>query len=107
MKFLLKVIVFLIWITVKLISMIGNLLTHCACFVFNLLFLCIALGVVMSIAQRLWTTLFILTCCFPCVAGVCLCCNGILGNALGRAEKIYLLISMEAIYGQRAYAAIF
>lgn len=60
MKFLLKVIVFLIWITVKLISMIGNLLTHCACFVFNLLFLCIALGVVMSIAQGLWTTLFIL-----------------------------------------------
>lgn len=60
MKFLLKVIVFPIWITVKLISMIGNLLTHCACFVFNLLFLCIALGVVMSIAQGLWTTLFIL-----------------------------------------------
>lgn len=60
MKFLLKVIVFPIWITVKLISMIGNLLTHCACFVFNLLFLCIALGVVISIAQGLWTTLFIL-----------------------------------------------
>lgn len=60
MKFLLKVIVFPIWITVKLISTIGNLLTHCACFVFNLLFLCIALGVVMSIAQGLWTTLFIL-----------------------------------------------
>ena len=59
MKFLLKVIVFPIWITVKLISMIGNLLTHCACFVFNLLFLCIALGVVMSIAQGLWTTVFI------------------------------------------------
>lgn len=60
MKFLLKMIVFPIWMTVKLISMIGNLLTHCACFVFNLLFLCIALGVVMSIAQGLWTTLFIL-----------------------------------------------
>ena len=60
MKFLLKVIVFLIWITVKLISMIGNLLTHCACFVFNLLFLCIALGVVMSIAQGLRTALVIL-----------------------------------------------
>lgn len=60
MKFLLKVIVFPIWVTVKLISMIGNLLTHCACFVFNLLFLCIALGVVMSIAQGPWTTLFIL-----------------------------------------------
>lgn len=60
MKFLLKMIVFPIWMTVKLISMIRNLLTHCACFVFNLLFLCIALGVVMSIAQGLWTTLFIL-----------------------------------------------
>ncbi len=60
MKFLLKMIVFPIWMTMKLISMIGNLLTHCACFVFNLLFLCIALGVVMSIAQGLWTTLFIL-----------------------------------------------
>lgn len=60
MKFLLKMIVFPIWMTVKLISMIGNLLTHCACFVFNLLFLCIPLGVVMSIAQGLWTTLFML-----------------------------------------------
>lgn len=60
MKFLLKMIVFSIWITVKLISMIGNLLTHYACFVFNLLFLCIALVVVMSIVQGLWTTLFIL-----------------------------------------------
>lgn len=60
MKFLSKMIVFPIWMIVKLISMIGNLLTHCACFVFNLLFLCIALGVVMSIAQGLWTTLFIL-----------------------------------------------
>ena len=60
MKFLLKVIVFPIWITVKLIGMIGNLLTHCACFVFNLLFICIAISVVMSIAQGLWTTFFIL-----------------------------------------------
>lgn len=60
MKFLLKVIVFPIWITVKLIGMIGNLLIHCACFVFNLLFICIAISVVMSIAQGLWTTFFIL-----------------------------------------------
>lgn len=60
MKFLLKMIVFPIWLAVKLIAFIGNVLTHCACFVFNLLFLCIAISVVMSIAQGLWTTLFLL-----------------------------------------------
>ena len=60
MKFLLKLIVFPIWILVKLIALIGNLLTHCACFAFNLLFICIAISVVMSIAQGLWTMLFIL-----------------------------------------------
>lgn len=60
MKFLLKLIVFPIWIIVKLIGLIGSLLTHCACFAFSLLFICIAISVVMSIAQGLWTTLFIL-----------------------------------------------
>ena len=60
MKFLLKLIVFPIWILVKLIALIGNLLTHCACFAFNLLFICIVISVVMSVAQGLWTTLFIL-----------------------------------------------
>ena len=60
MKFLLKMIVFPIWLAVKLIAFIGSILTHCACFVFNLLFLCIALGVVISIVQGLWTNLFIL-----------------------------------------------
>ena len=60
MKFLLKLILFPVWILVKLIALIGNLLTHCACFAFNLLFICIAISVVMSIAQGLWTTLFIL-----------------------------------------------
>ena len=38
MKFLLKLILFPIWILVKLIALIGNLLTHCACFAFNLEF---------------------------------------------------------------------
>ena len=60
MKFLLKLILFPVWILVKLIALIGNLLTHCACFVFNLLFICISICVVMIIAQGLWTTLFIL-----------------------------------------------
>ena len=60
MKFLLKLILFPVWILVKLIALFGNLLTHCACFAFNLLFICIAISVVMSIAQGLWTTLFIL-----------------------------------------------
>ena len=60
MKFLLKLILFPIWILVKLIALIGNLLTNCACFAFNLLFICIAISVVMSVAQGLWTTLFIL-----------------------------------------------
>ena len=60
MEFLLKLILFPIWILVKLITLIGNLLTHWACFEFNLLFICIAISVVMSIAQGLWTTLFIL-----------------------------------------------
>lgn len=62
MKFLLKLIVLPIWIIVKLIGIPGNLLTHCACFAFNLLFLCIAIGVVISIAKGLWTALFILLC---------------------------------------------
>ena len=60
MKFLFNQILFPSWILVKLIALIGNLLTHCACFAFNLLFICIAISVVMSIAQGLWTTLFIL-----------------------------------------------
>lgn len=60
MKFLLKLILFPIWIIVKVISLVGSLVTHCACFAFNLLLICIAISVVMSIVQGLWTSLFIL-----------------------------------------------
>ena len=83
MKFLLKLIFFPVWVLVKLIALIGNLLTHCACFAFNLLFICIVISVVMSIAQGLWTTLFIL---------------------LGMGVAAFLVL---LVYGQRAYAAIF
>lgn len=59
MKFLLKLILFPIWSFVKLINLMENLLTHCAYFAFNLLFIYIDISVVMSITQGLWTTLFI------------------------------------------------
>lgn len=60
MKFMLKLFLFPFWIVAKLLSLIGNLVIHCACFVYSLLLIWLGICIVMSIVYGLWTTFFLL-----------------------------------------------
>ena len=60
MKFILKLFLFPFWIVAKLLSLIGNLVIHCVCFIYSLLLIWLGICIVMSVAYGLWTTFFLL-----------------------------------------------